>query len=306
MCAVAAAALLEKSAAEITSLAESELIELANDPPERKQFTRFLKSAGVSVSGKFSAATAAKSSRKHAIESALDKKSIESALWAAGISAEVLDRNDLSGMLKGTLAVNRVGCEPAASVAPLLRRLSECGVRFAKGVSENLLAVDAAQFAVNSYQAVLVALGDDVPGRPSKHMSNNVWHFDTECIEDQGDYVRISQRMRDLAGWVLPIKAIKDQVDHDEQTAALAFMLDGAAHRWELKMNDDWVDPAVFSRFVDLLASRKSGKRFTYLSLGGQDCLIGCSTTEELKKLKKLTGLPFAWLGDESFDGGQL
>jgi len=37
-------------------------------------------------------------------------------------------------------------------------------------------------------------------------------------------------------------------------------------------------------------------KRFTYLDLGGQDCLIGCCTPRQLASLNKNTGLNFEWL----------
>jgi hypothetical protein len=72
-----------------------------------------------------------------------------------------------------------------------------------------------------------------------------------------------------------------------------------------LEVDDDWVDPLVFCRFVDLLAERQADRRYTYLDLGGQDCLIGCCTDEQLKSLRKLTGLQFKWLKRTSIEAGR-
>ena len=82
----------------------------------------------------------------------------------------------------------------------------------------------------------------------------------------------------------------------DGGTAHVAFTLAGRGYRWEAEVKDDWVDAGILSRFADLLARTGKGRRFTYIDLGGQDCLIGCATQAEQDRLAKETGLKVQWL----------
>ena len=43
-------------------------------------------------------------------------------------------------------------------------------------------------------------------------------------------------------------------------------------------------------------ASRSATRRFTYVDLDGQDCLIGCATDDERARLERVTGSRVSWL----------
>ena len=60
-------------------------------------------------------------------------------------------------------------------------------------------------------------------------------------------------------------------------------------------MNDDWVDPAVFSHLIKLLALSDPSKVFLYHDTGGQDCVIACVTRDQFVAVKK-AGVKFALL----------
>ena len=75
-----------------------------------------------------------------------------------------------------------------------------------------------------------------------------------------------------------------------------AFRLAGQSYRWDAEVKDDWVDPIILSRFSDLLSRVGRSRRFTYIDLGGQDCLIGCATAQERERLSRETGLKVEWL----------
>ena len=145
---------------------------------------------------------------------------------------------------------------------------------------------------------LLIVLGGEAEEEPYGFLSLNIWHFDTECIEDHGDYARIAMRMEELAGGDFSLEGIEDFIDLEVGKAWLAFRLDNQDYRWELEVDNDWVDTQIFSKFDSLLRDRQTNKRFTYLGLDGQDCLIGCSTPEQLEKLKATTGLGFQWLAE--------
>ena len=63
-----------------------------------------------------------------------------------------------------------------------------------------------------------------------------------------------------------------------------------------LKVDDDWVDTKVLTQFAELLEGRRAGKRFTYIDLKAQDCLVGCATEEQREWLRAQTGLAVEWL----------
>lgn len=82
----------------------------------------------------------------------------------------------------------------------------------------------------------------------------------------------------------------------ENKRATLSFTLNGQKIIWAPTINDDWLDSVILSNFAKLLGRQKSGLRYTYLDLKGQDCLIGCTTPEQLASLRRATGLDFKWL----------
>jgi hypothetical protein len=123
-----------------------------------------------------------------------------------------------------------------------------------------------------------------------------VWHFDTECVEDHGDYKKIACRMATLARGQLRLEQIEDFVNVEDGVAWLSFKKDGVVQKWTAKVDGDWVDPAILSQLADLLRSEQAGRRFTSIDLHGQDCLIGCSTPAQREWLDRRTGLKAEWL----------
>jgi hypothetical protein len=179
-----------------------------------------------------------------------------------------------------------------------LTALAEGGVRLAPGRTPADIAIDPGRELVDpdAYCSILVRMGGLAPGRGAGYISDDIWHFDTECIEGDGAYVAIASRLSTLAKGNLPLTTIKDYVDIEEGRAWLAFELDGTPYRWEPTVEGDWVDPSILTRLADLLIQRSTGYRFTYINLGGQDCLIGCATEEQLGALRSKTGLTVSWL----------
>jgi len=181
----------------------------------------------------------------------------------------------------------------ATTIEEQLATLVRCGVRLED--PEPLPAIleewTREQLEAEPFGLLLLALGNaDAP------LATNLWHFDTECIEDHGAYATIASRLQLMAGDDLPLTDIDDHVDIEEGEARLSFTLDGQRHDWTCLVEDDWVDPAILSKFAALLAARKTGRRFTYLDLGGQDCLLGCFTDAERKMLSAAVGRDFTWL----------
>ncbi len=179
-----------------------------------------------------------------------------------------------------------------------LATLADCGIRLRPkfGIATMLEFFDRERYETNPYYGLVIAMGGESNREPHEPLSDNVWHLDTECIEGHGDYRRIAERMRDLAQGELPIENIRDHVDATNGDAWVAFELNGETIEWHARVQDDWIDPNMLSNFCALLASQNKTRRFTYFDLKGQDCLIGCASEEELVRLRKETGLKFAWM----------
>ena len=178
-----------------------------------------------------------------------------------------------------------------------LQQLSTLGIEFADGMGvENLLeSWDRAAFEEEPYSLLLLTMGGTIEREPWTRISNNVWHFDTEAIEGEGSYVAIAQEIVGLTDGDLPLTGLRDFIDFDRGEAWLEFTLDGDQHRWEVAVEDDWVDPAVFDRFFQLLETRQSDRRLMIGDLGGQDILLVYLTPDDGRTLERLSGIPFGW-----------
>jgi hypothetical protein len=130
-----------------------------------------------------------------------------------------------------------------------------------------------------------IAMAEERP--PWRNHCVNAWHFDTECIEDNGAYCWIAERMKAMAQGALPIENIRDHVDVKGRSAWLAFDYRGQSIRINCKVKDDWVDPGLFSHFVDLLGKSDPSKIYVFHELGGQDCILACVTRAEFAELKR-------------------
>lgn len=172
-----------------------------------------------------------------------------------------------------------------------LDALADCGLRLdVPFTPEDLLTSwRREQYEKQGWGLVLVGLSMTEEAPPWRFHCQNAWHFDSECIEDHGAYALIAERMKSIAQGSLPIDDIRDYVDVEAGTAWLSFKFDGQELRIKCKVNDDWVDPDVFSHFVRLL--RRSDPDKVYLSYhetGGQDCVLACTTRTQFARLKQL------------------
>jgi hypothetical protein len=171
-----------------------------------------------------------------------------------------------------------------------LRALAECGFRLRdqSAISDFVEGWGREALDKPGFDLALVCLGMTREGPPWDPRCDNLWHFDTECIEDEGSYVHIAKRMVEMAQGSLPLSDVSDHVSIEERRAWLRFTFNGEPVHIECSVDDDWVDTSIFAHFVDLLAKCDPNKLFIYYDLGGQDCIIGCATRKEFMMLKML------------------
>jgi hypothetical protein len=171
-----------------------------------------------------------------------------------------------------------------------LRALAECGLKLKDqfGVPDLVESWGREALDEPGYNLALVCLGMTQEEPPCTPHCDNLWHFDTECIEGDGSYVRIAKRMAEMAQGSLPLSDIQDHMDMERAKAWLRCKCRGKPVHIVCEMQADWVDSSVFGHFVDLLAECDPNKLFIYYDLGGQDCIIGCVTKQQFSKLKKV------------------
>ncbi|MBI3837755.1 MAG: hypothetical protein HY288_07455 [Planctomycetia bacterium] len=171
-----------------------------------------------------------------------------------------------------------------------LRALAECGFKLKDqfGVSDVIKSWGRDALDEPGFNAALVCLGMTEENPPWAPHCDNLWHFDTECIEGDGSYIRIAERMAGMAGGSLPLSEFEDHFDIDGGEVWLRFKCGEKRVHIDCAVQDDWVDTTIFGTFVDLLAMCDPNKMFIYYDLGGQDCVIGCTTRDQVEKLKQL------------------
>lgn len=168
-----------------------------------------------------------------------------------------------------------------------LATLEKCGIRLSEpfAVKDLLKSRDRHVYA-EGYNMVLVEMGAEPAEEPFQKRSVNVWYFDTEAIEDHGDYKRIAERMVELTQGSLSLQDIKDHVDIENNEAWLSFTFKGKPMKLNFEVQDDWVDTSIFRRFTELLKESDPSKIYLYYDLGGQDCIIACVKKTEFECLK--------------------
>jgi len=171
-----------------------------------------------------------------------------------------------------------------------LEEFSAIGIRLNPGITINhlLLSYSREKYESEPYDLLLIMMGVETEDDDPKRISDNVWGLDTECINEDGDYVNIAQNMTKLAGSCLPIEEIQDHVDFDSEVAWLSFKLDGIKYKWDLEWCGDYIDPNILEKFEKLLTKKTTAIKFHHIELGGQSCSFVCMSNDQVKALKKL------------------
>ena len=169
--------------------------------------------------------------------------------------------------------------------------VEECGLKLAKPFTMNdlLRCADRKEYEKPGFGMVVTGLGMTEEEEPRRVYCANLWCLDTECIYGDGDYKRIGERMAEMTQGSLQLGNVQDHVDCENRDVWVSFTLNGRQIRIDCRVEDDWVDPAFFSRFVDLLKEADASKIYIIYSeqSTGQDCVIGCVTKAEFEQLKR-------------------
>ena len=186
--------------------------------------------------------------------------------------------------------------QPQIALERQLENLAACGIRLQPQFS---VATLLEEFSRERYEqrpyvgAIIAMAGEDKNGTP---LSDSLFHLDTETFDSAGAYAHLAERLRTLANGDLPTENIEDHFDGANGDAWLAFDLRGERIEWHARVKENWIDPEILANFCALLKAQNATRRYTYCDLKGSNCIIGCATEDELRQLRKMTGMNFTWL----------
>lgn len=212
-------------------------------------------------------------------------------LGADQFTVDIIDRWREQDRESETRAQVEAAVNAAIKPVPLeiqLEKLAACGIRLDDGVTVDDLLYSFSRDSIESepFDLLLVMLGAEVEREPwGRPFCSRVWNFDTECIYQTGDYVRIVKRLCEVAGMPDLITDVTDFVDLQAGKAWLKYSVDGNDRDWPIEVNDDWADTLTLSYVMDDI--ERDGFRF-YSKDNGQAmvlCYLDTATAAEINKL---------------------
>ncbi len=148
----------------------------------------------------------------------------------------------------------------------------------------------------NPFTLLYIHLGSTMEKEPWTPITNQVWYFDTEAIEDSGSYVNILKNLERISQGEIKFSNVSDTIDFENEKASVCFDLNGESYKYDLEFDSDWADPRLFTNIVELTKKYETKRKFTYFGIS-QDLVIGYSSEEELMEINKKTQLGITWLG---------
>lgn len=171
----------------------------------------------------------------------------------------------------------------SVTIEAQLAALAKAGIVVNTGVVEADLTAfhSRADLERTPFVGLVEVLGIDLERRPYTPICDRLWMCDFECIEDHGSYCAVIERLERMTGRALNLSSIKDHVDLDAREAWVAFDLAGMRTRWDLRVEDDWLDPQVLTKYDSLLEASGAAVRL-YINQHdyGQSAFLGAFRPE--------------------------
>jgi hypothetical protein len=155
-----------------------------------------------------------------------------------------------------------------------IETLAELGFHLNEGrtIDDLLYSLSREHYENRPFHLILYLYGGVVERAPwDKLICSKVWNFDTECVENTGDYVSIVESLCRISGQSERITEIVDSVDWDSNTAWLEYTVDGQKRHWTIEIDNDWADMLTVSHVMNDL---ETDHHWFYSMDGGQSMLL--------------------------------
>jgi len=143
------------------------------------------------------------------------------------------------------------------------------------------------------YNLILSSLGGEREnGDAWERVSDDVYSFDTECVEDADIYAEILTNLAALSKDAFSITNITSTVNHENCEASISFTHNKVSYHWHLQYNNDWFDGDVINKINQLLRENDSSE-FFYTCILGQNLMVLFTSQSNIDEVNKLVSIPF-------------
>jgi len=143
------------------------------------------------------------------------------------------------------------------------------------------------------YNLMLFSLGGEREnGDLWERLSDDIYSFDTECVEDSNIYEVVLERLVTLSKGSYAISDLHSEVDHDNKKVTVSFAYNDIHYQWSLKYNNDWFDCDVIGK-INFLLRNNGSSNFFYTSSPDQNLIVVYTSKDAIGKLNLLSTVPF-------------
>jgi hypothetical protein len=170
-----------------------------------------------------------------------------------------------------------------------LGKLSDLGLHMNKGITVDdlLYSFPREEYEKEPFDVLLFMFGIEVEREPwGRRICDKVWNFDTECIVQTGDYVRIVKELCALTDEPSFLTNVQDYVNLEQGEAWLKYTINGREQTWSVEVNNDWADTLTLTYVMSDL--EHDGKRFYALD-NGQAMILFYLNAAQVAALNQLS-----------------
>jgi len=174
-----------------------------------------------------------------------------------------------------------------------LEALADLGIQLNPGITidDMLYSYPRKEYERVSFDVVFFVLGIEVERKPwGRFFSNQVWNFDTECIEDPAIYTEIVQNLCRISNAGSRVTEIESDVDFEADKAWLKYRVvrgeESLSRHWEIEISHDWADSMTISY---VMADIEQGGHHFYAKANGQASILFYLHQDTADKLNQLS-----------------
>jgi hypothetical protein len=145
------------------------------------------------------------------------------------------------------------------------------------------------EYETPPYFKIIEVLGCEIQRDSFLPICSTFWMCDFERIDGHGSYEKIVSRLQLMSGNVLNIKNMSDHVDFGAGVASIEFRLNGKNVHWELKVEDDWLDPQVVVKFDAMLRANANLRIYSNTTDYGECALLACMLPHQFARFRALS-----------------
>ena len=142
------------------------------------------------------------------------------------------------------------------------------------------------------YNLLLFVLGSE--DEEGGTLSDDIYVFDTECVEEEDIYQRIFTRLSVLSKGAF--SQITGHTDHERERSSVSFDLGGKRYDWDLEYESDWFDVGSIGRLNRLLEKNGSAE-FFFTASPDQNLFVIFTDQKTADALNDLVSEPFFMAG---------